>query len=135
MPAQGHYQNNRSKTQKHPQVMIYINRTFTQTTPESSEAGDFSDAGMLAEREAVTFRELVSLMQEHPYPSNNFQDIDENTWFSSGYHVTNYATGEEEETSIHFHRDNPRNFAKYWSAAARYAAEKQANRMKQYARP
>ncbi len=95
---------------------ILISKTFAQTTPESAEVGDFSDTGFISECEQVTFTELVDLMKAHYQPSNS-ANIDINTWFSTGFYTQDYRTGTDQEDSIHFHRDNTPNAAKYWKLA------------------
>ncbi len=95
---------------------IIISRTFSEITPESAEIGDFSDTGFIAEREEVSFTELVDLMKEHYQPSNS-GSIDNNTWFSSGFYTSDYGTGTEREECIHFNQENTINAAKYWKLA------------------
>jgi hypothetical protein len=101
---------------------ILISRTFTEVTPESSEQGDFSDSGFITEKEEVSFSELVSLMKEHndcsSYP--NYYNTD--NWYSCHSFTSDYRTGTERTESIHFHRDNTINAAKYWKYA-RIAAD------------
>ena len=46
--------------------MILISRTYNITTEESAEHGEHAEDGFIVEDEPVTFRELVSLMREHP---------------------------------------------------------------------
>lgn len=103
------------------QNYILINRTYTEITPESAEDGEFNDNGLIAEREAVTFSELVRLMQAHnqasKHPNNGSTDI----WYSTGYYIEDYSTMTETEESIHYHPDNMPNVAKYWKWAAKYA--------------
>lgn len=101
---------------------IIISKTYAQTTPESVEQGDFSETGFISEREEVTFRELVDLMREHYQPSRSpCEKLDTQTCLSSGFNTIDYQNGIEEETSIHFHRDNTPNAAKYWNLAYQIA--------------
>jgi len=102
---------------------ILISRTFTAWTPESAEAGDFSETGYIAEREAVTFRDLVGLMEAHPFPSSS-DTPDTRTWFSCEPYIEDYGDLETREESIHFHKDNTPNAAKYWKWAAAAAQKK-----------
>lgn len=103
------------------QNYILISRTFTEITPESAENAEFSDSGYISQKEAVTFSELVRLMQAHnnasTYPNNGSTDI----WYSTGYYIDDYTTGTETEESMHFHPDNTPNVAKYWKWAAKCA--------------
>jgi hypothetical protein len=101
---------------------IIINRTFCETTPESSEHGYFSKKGFISRRQKVTFRELVNLMKEHDKPSespNNYNSL--HTWYSTPFYTSDYGKGIEREESIHFHRNNTPNAAKYWFLAAKIA--------------
>src|SRR6478735_8653132 len=95
---------------------ILISKTFATITPESAEIGDFDDMGFITECEQVTFRELVDLMIEFREPSQSPNDFNTHVWYSSHY-TSNYGTGEEREDSLHFHRDNTNNAAKYWKYA------------------
>jgi hypothetical protein len=105
---------------------ILISKTFAETTPESSEFGDFSKTGFISECEQVTFRELVELMIEHREPSQSPNDGNTHVWYSSNY-VSNYRTGTEREDSLHYHRGNAANCVKYWKLA-RIAADKQISK-------
>lgn len=102
---------------------IIIARTYCETTPESAAIGDFSDTGFITEREEVTFRELVELMKEHLNCSSSGTNYTPtiNDWFSTHWHVTDYATNTDREESIHFHRDNTPNAEKYWKLARKFA--------------
>jgi hypothetical protein len=103
--------------------IILISRTFATITPESSEQGDFDDHGFISEREEVTFTELVDLMREHIHASSS-GDVNTDVWFSTGFYTSDYRTGEEREESIHFHRENAPNVAKYWKLAHKFATKK-----------
>lgn len=100
---------------------ILISRTYSEITPESVENGDFSETGFISEKEEVNFSQLVDLMREHCQPSYSPNDGSPQTWYSSGFYTSDYSTGTEREESIHFHRDNTPNAAKYWKLAAKLA--------------
>lgn len=100
---------------------IIISKTFSETTPESAEQGDFSDQGVLSEKENVSFSELVKLMKEHNQPSCSPNDGAIHTWYSTGFYTKDYRTGSDREECIHFHKDNTPNADKYWKLAARFA--------------
>ena len=102
---------------------ILISRTYAETTPESCAEGDFSKKGFINRRESVSFSELVNLMKTHTNPSCSPDDHSVNTWYSTDWHTTNYATNTTREESIHFHRKNTRNAAKYWKWARLAAAK------------
>lgn len=102
---------------------LLISRCYSTVTPESAEAGDFADTGHVYESADFTFRELVrelrdfySLSCSHPGPSP-----DASIWACSGFEVSDYSTGEEREETLHFSRDNPPRFHKYWGKALRAA--------------
>lgn len=94
---------------------ILISRTFAVISPDSAEVGEYFDHGFLAEREEVTFRELVDYMREHPSPScYPWRRDDRNASFSTDFEICSYGRGWYRETSIHFHRDNTDTDYKYW---------------------
>ena len=104
---------------------ILINRTFAEITPESCEDSSFSDSGFIEESQKVTFTELVDLMREHNMTSCSPDSFDNlHTWYSTDFYTTDYSTGTNREESIHFHKDNTPNAAKYWFLAAKIAANK-----------
>ena len=110
-------------------AVLYINRTFTEVTPESAEEGDFSAIGFIEQDQPVTFRELVNYMKNHNEASHT---IDGNwhpstdTWFTCYSFTSCYRTGTERQESIHYSSNNhPRN-AKYWIWAYK-AANKKVN--------
>lgn len=105
---------------------ILISRTFAEITPESCEDSDFSDSGIISEKEQVSFSELVDLMREHNLSSCSPDNYSVNTWYHTDFFTTDYSTGTNREESIHFHRDNTPNAAKYWKWA-RIAANKACN--------
>jgi len=100
---------------------ILINRTFSEITPESTEQGDFSDMGFIAQDEQVTFSDLVQIMREHNNPSCSPCKGDINTWFSTDFYTDDYATATMREESIHYSNNNTVNGAKYWRLAAKAA--------------
>jgi hypothetical protein len=102
---------------------ILVSQTYSRTTSESAEDGDFSETGFNFENVEYSFRELVKLMQEHPQASSS-GPVNERTWFSSYSETIDYGTGEEEETAIHFDRENESRLAKYWAKAWKVATQK-----------
>jgi hypothetical protein len=103
--------------------MLLIHKTFEVVTPESAEDGEAADSGFDQKNEPYTFRELVSAMKVHYQPScwplRGTEPAD-HVWFTSGSD-TDYVTGAETTTSIHFSRANNPRSAKYWLKAAKYA--------------
>lgn len=100
---------------------ILINKTFSRTTPESAEEGEFSETGFEWENAEVTFHELVELMESHYNPSCYPADGGIYEWYSTNFEVIDYQEMIEEETSIHYSSDNPPRKAKYWKLAAQCA--------------
>ncbi len=100
---------------------ILISKTFSEITPESAEDGDFSRTGFVSEEEKVTFSELVDLMKDHSQASNWPDQMDINTWYSTGFYTSDYRTATEMEECIHFSHKNTANAAKYWKLARIYA--------------
>jgi hypothetical protein len=105
---------------------IIISRTYAETTPESAEIGDFSDTGFITEREQVTFKKLVELMKQHSYCSSSGTNYTPTITDSFGtqWYTANYRTGTDREERIHYHHENTPNCAKYWTLAAKLAAER-----------
>lgn len=98
--------------------MILVNRAYSEVTPESAEDGDISDSGMIAENAEYTFRELVAMLKDHPQASCHPARGDVFEWYSSGWHIDDYATGTEREETVHYSMSNPARNAKYWKLAA-----------------
>lgn len=98
--------------------MILINRTYSETTPESAEDGDYSDSGFIVEDVAYGFRELVALLKSHPEASCSPADGSEFEWYSTGFYTDDYTYGTEREESVHYSRNNAPRSAKYWRLAA-----------------
>ena len=101
------------------QNYIIIRKTYSEITPESAEYGDFSDMGFITEREEVSFRELVELMESHTHPSCSPNDGSIDVSYSNGFYINDYSTGTEREESIHYHEDNNPQVARYWKLAAK----------------
>ena len=103
---------------------ILISKTFSETTPESAESSDFSDAGFVTQREEVSFSELVDLMKTHIQPSCSPNHGGTDVSYSTGFYTKDYRTATEREESIHFRSDNTPNAYKYWKLAAKFAGHK-----------
>ena len=99
--------------------MILVNICYQYITPESAEDGEFSDSFMYAENAEYSFRELVQALKRvynqascSPASGSIFE------WYETGFDIIDYRTGEEENKTIHYSRDNPARKAKYWKKAA-----------------
>lgn len=103
------------------QNYIIISRTYSEITPESAENGEFSDRGFITEHEKISFSRLVRLLKVCNQPSQLPNDGGTNVSYSTGFYIDDYATGTESEETIHYHKDNAPNVAKYWKWAAKFA--------------
>jgi hypothetical protein len=101
--------------------MILVSMTYEIVTQESAEQGDADSRGYEWQDMPHTFRELVERMREHPEPSSSpLHAAGAHDWFTS-YPDTDYRTGEEKTTSIHYSRANDARSLKYWRMAAHVA--------------
>jgi len=104
--------------------MILINICKEIITEESALDGEAAESWMDVENAERTFKELVREIegkQASQYPITS----PENVWFTECGEM-DYVTGEEENTSIHYSRDNSPNNLKYWIAAIKAAGFKTA---------
>lgn len=75
-------------------MKFLVSMTYSRTTPESVEIGDFSDTGFIWEDVPHTFRELVELLGS-------------SEWFyeygviSNGWDAVDYLTSMEQEDQLH----------------------------------
>lgn len=99
---------------------IFISETFEDV--HFDEDGEpQSVGGFISEKRGVTFKELVSILKKHPHPSSSYNLDSPSTWWSSGFEVEDYGTGAESQTSVHFHRENHENIARFWRLAVKFA--------------
>ncbi len=88
-----------------------ILESFSRTDPESVEAGDFSETGWIDEEgyeiepDPEYDETIVSLAVEHLRDKGAFDASSSRfhlgIWYSTGWEVVDYGTGEEEERSYH----------------------------------
>jgi hypothetical protein len=71
--------------------------TYSETTPESAEEGDYSDTGFIDE--SCTLREAYNYLRFEGWPVEASPSC-----LSFGYCMTDYATGTERELCLHFPR-------------------------------
>jgi len=100
---------------------LIISRSYSETTPESAEDGDFSDTGFVYEAQEFTFRELVEELRDCYTLSESPSRGGRHVWASTSWETSDYSTGTEREENVHFHRDNPERLARYWTKALRAA--------------
>jgi hypothetical protein len=109
---------------------IIISRTYAETTPESAEIGDFSDTGFITQYEEVTFTQLVELMRDYSSASQSPNDGSIDVSYSTGFYTSCYRTGTDRQDTIHYHKDNTPNCAKYWKLARKIADKRMEQRLK-----
>ena len=97
--------------------MILISKTYSEVTPESAEDGEFSDLGFIYEKAETSFRELVQNLREYTETSSYPCKGTQWDWVSTGFEVSDYATGTERSESLHFAGGN----VKYWHKALKAA--------------
>ena len=79
--------------------------TYSETTPESAEHGEFSDTGFI--EEDIIFddlRELIEYMQKHGFNVQCSQSLpitSQHAWFSTQWFTNDYSTGTDRQESIH----------------------------------
>ena len=99
--------------------MIRINRCIERRPHvEDMNAPDAVDADTW--EESVTFRELVRLMERHPFASCSPATGAPWEWIHDEPE-TDYRTGASVESSVHLSPLNPPRVSKYWEKAMRRA--------------
>jgi len=95
-----------------------IAQTFSRTTPESTEAGDFSDSGWIDEdgreftledlrceqecHEGVTFADLaVEYLLDEGVTHASATRFGKHVWYETEWYTVDYRTGEDEKRSFH----------------------------------
>lgn len=101
------------KTVARPSPVIIVSRCFSEITPESAEDGDTSDNGFIFQDEEMTVEELAREIRMDCFHPETGCD-----WLSTGYHVTDYATGTEREETLHFSRENNPRLRKHFERIA-----------------
>jgi hypothetical protein len=106
-----------------PPGRVLVSQTF-EVAPADCESEDDLETGFEFQSRAVTFRELVQLMQDHPNAScSPLHYADQFIWFTS-HPEQDYRTGATRTTSIFFDKSNPTRKAKYWDWAMRAASKR-----------
>lgn len=82
--------------------------TYNETTPESTECGDFSDTGFVEENSTCDFRDLVDMLENNfnyssssPISACSLRHV----WFSTEYSVECYESLTERQESLHIAED------------------------------
>jgi hypothetical protein len=94
----------------------FIRTTFSRTTPDSVEDGDFSETGWIDEEgdvialdkydraEGLTLADKAVQWLRHAYATEpSSSHFHKGVWYSTGFNTTDYRTGEEEERSCHLY--------------------------------
>lgn len=99
--------------------MILINKTMEIITEASAEYGDAEERWMDYENAGFSIREIVKDIKGLE-PSQSPITNPENVWFTS-YGEMDYITGEYENYSLHYSRDNKPASLKHWVSAIKAA--------------
>lgn len=90
-----------------------VNIYFSRTTPESVEDGEFSETGVVEENyplepdtwdreEGLTPVDLAEkLLRKEGATDPSSSHFHRGVWYSTGFEVVSYRTGEEEEKTFH----------------------------------
>ncbi len=84
--------------------------TYSKTTPESVEDGDFSDTGWIDE-EGTRFNspaEAIRFLKSEGATNPSSTHFHKGIWYSTDWSVNSYQTGEEEQRSYHLKGFNER---------------------------
>ena len=74
-----------------------VNKTYSEITPESCEAGDFSDTGFDFEDEIYSLSELITLIKREGF----YRESRGDRWLTTGFHTTCYKTATDTEYNLH----------------------------------
>ncbi len=77
-------------------IKFKVNRTYSETTPDSASAGDFSDTGFVFEDQIYTLRELIDYIK-----AEKFEREGKTNWLTQGWFTSCYSTGTEREECLH----------------------------------
>ncbi len=87
---------------RNPTPKFEVSITYSTTTPESVEVGDFEDTGFEVEPEPATLEDIRNYAEQYgigPRESPDYTD-----WWDSGWSVQSYRTGEEIQYALHVTR-------------------------------
>ncbi len=104
-----------------------ITITFSRTTPESVEHGDFSDSGYL-EEEGVSMEpddidqeegltvidKAADFLDDHGAHEPSSSEFHPGVWYSDGWSTIDYTTGTEEERNYHLEGFTPEQEREVW---------------------
>lgn len=95
--------------------MLLLSKTYEIITEESAENGEAEETGFVWENSPCEFKEVIDYLrgaQASQCPITNL----ENVWFTH-YGEMDYLSGEYENVSFHYSRQNPIKNLKYWKSA------------------
>ena len=100
-------------------MMLLLDETYQNSTPESSEIGVYSEQGFLREAEEFGFKELIQYLDLECYQHlSNSGEITAQTYISNEAECIDYTTGTDQTKTLHF--QGPVHKAKYWIKALNY---------------
>ena len=95
--------------------MLKLSKTYEVITEESAADGEAEESGFEWQGVEHSFTETVQLLK-HREPSQWPITNPASCWFTE-YGEADYRTGDVENNSIHYDRDNNPRSLKYWKAA------------------
>ena len=90
---------NKLSTRKSNEV-FYVAETYSQTTPESAEHGDFSDTGYECLGQFYSLKELIKRINDGGFGEHNWNRTGANL-YQSDSHTICYRTGTEQQNCLH----------------------------------
>ena len=95
--------------QSAPPANIIVKITYSKTTPESAEAGEFSDTGWVDE-EGQTFEsveDVVSFLKQEGVSQCSSSPWSPGSWYETESSTSDFETGEEEVRGYHLYNVTP----------------------------
>lgn len=95
--------------------MLLLSKTYEIITEESAENGDAEERGFCWEDSPCEFKEVIDYLRgahASQWPITNLESV----WFTH-YGEMDYVSGEYENVSFHYSKQNPGKNLKHWKAA------------------
>ena len=77
-------------------ILFKVNKTYSETTPESASEGDFSDTGFVFENQIYTLEDLKDEIKRDGYTRHG-----NTNWFETEFQTVCYRTGTDRSESLH----------------------------------
>lgn len=87
-------------------MRFLVGRTYSETTPEACENGDFSDTGWVFEFQEMDFKGLMRELSDCSGISSSVPHV--GCWAHTSWDTVCYGTGTDREESIHINQINGR---------------------------